>query len=428
MGKLRESYKAAVGTWREGTPGTSAYSPRSAKSNAVPENYTADDGLQLSPVQGAVSTIARAVAGSDIFIQEFKEGSWQIVTNDLPRWADPGLRPNIFQSAYEFKYNFITNYIAGGNGYGVVQTFRRGYPDHIISMPGKDVMPYFPDGMSAAVKGSGSSLRYSVVGDQMRPYNSLDRGGHVFHAKLMTLDSLIRGSSPLESNAPSLRIALAAEAHTELMFSSGGTQPAILMNKGKALTQEKIDTLDDHYVSIRQNPANRHYPLILEGDWEWLSTFLPPDQMQLIDTNKMTYNKVSSCFGVPTPLFGGPEISGWGTGLRSLVRYFHNATIAPVLTHFSLLFTELLPKNRRCLFIPTNFLKAEPLEEARWLERLVFAGILLPSEAREILGKPAISNIDERFENLFAKGNADNGGDSDSGRDGGSDNFVENEV
>ena len=118
--------------------------------------------------------------------------------------------------------------------------------------------------------------------------------------------------------APTLRAALAGEAHAELFFQTGGIPTGVLSADSKdALNDENAEAIKKHYKRIMQNPDNRFAPLVLTGPWKYLSTFVNPEQMQLIDSRKFNYSAASAIYGVPPPLIGGPDVTTWGQGYGS---------------------------------------------------------------------------------------------------------------
>ena len=417
--------RAKAGVWDPGFGrGRGGRNSRSAKTNADPRNYDVNAAMQLAPVRGAVGFLARTAAASAIEVQERSGGqwrAWQGNTAELPLWATPDLRPNRRQDRYDFRYMLTSNILAGGNGYGVVSTRRDGFPDSLIAPPGSMVAPY-GQSVFETPKEVGT-FSYSVNGEQMQPYSSLETDGDVLHIKLETRTDMLFGTSPLMEGAPTLRAALAAESHAEMFFNQGGIPPALLMALGEADTESR-DALTQYYDRQRDNPDERHRPLVLDGEWKWLETFINPELMQLLDTRKFTWSVVSSNYGLPPPLIGHPDVTTWGAGVRQLVRFAQVGAVSPLLLHLSWALSELLPTDMRVVLTPHHLNEAEPLEKARYYERAVKTGWLLPSEVREMENLPPIPGLDERL----SPSSTDDGGDSDSGKDDGSTDNIEDAV
>ena len=388
---------------------------KTASENSDLRTYTADSAMQLGPIQGAVGLISRTAGSSDLVIQERVGGKWREYVGDLPLWADPSKRPNTVQSTFELIQCLSQNLLVSGNGFLLVSTKTfDGYPDSIISVPRILISPIDnPDLLESG--------RYYVNGrGAYEPYTSMT-DGDLMHLKLNTRNYINWGVSPLNEGAPPLRVGLAAEAHAELFFEQGGLPPGFFVAKdGKDDSLE--ETFKLYYDSIRDDPTERHRPLILEGDFEWVSNFIPPSQTQLLDSRKFTYSAAAAIYGIPPPFIGDPNNPSWGTGARELLRFAFVSSIAPFLKHVSGGLTELLPSDLRVHLVPKHFLEAEPLEKARYYERAIQAGWLLRSEVRELEGLPEVDGIDDQPEPM------NNGGQSDSGKDMGRNDNIEDSV
>ena len=401
---------------------------RSAKQNTDPRNYKPNAALQIAPVLGAVQILARSVAAAGLTIQRKKGKIWEAIEDDLPKWADPEYRPNQYQNRYEMFYNLMMNYLVGGNGYELVLSKKDGFPDQMISVPGGITSIHFAGQEISALDRRvpltpGDKLMYNIDGETYKPYTSLTPDGDVIHFKMISGPSTIYGQSPLMLGAPAMRSALAVEAHAELAFQTGGMPPGILIGETKdSLNAENKENMKMHWKRTRNNPEERFVPMVLSGPWQYISTYVNPDQMQLIDARKFNFQAAAAMYGVPPPLIGDTTITSWGQGIRQLVRLFVQFSLSPLLIHVGGMLTEALPNGVRAVMLPDHLLDAEPLEQARYLERLVLSGIILPSEAREDLGHPEMAGIDER---PLPQRTPSGGGDSDSGKDDGRENNVE---
>ena len=397
---------------------------RSAKDNADPEQFAAKNALQLAPVQGAVGFLARTVARSDIVIEKKQQsdGRWLRVYDDLPMWADPARVPSQLQSSHTMRSHLARAILIGGSGYIMVASKRtrarrlRGYADSVITLAANRVSAYY----------KGGSVKYKVSEAELDQFvRDKDEGDIVPIYYWQDDDEYLQGVSPLAETAPPLRIALAADAHAELLFQQGGLPPSLLIAAAGSLSDEYAKTIKEYYSENRRDPEQRHKPLLLEGDWKWLSTFVPPEQMQLLDSRKFSWSAVSAIYGVPPPFMGSPDVGTWGTGVRQLMRFALIGSVEPLLGMIGTAFTQLLPDGFRCRLSPEHLLEIEPLEKARFYERAVATGWMTLDEIRIREGLEALP---PGYLPPGQRPDSRERGDSDSGNQEGEENDIENAV
>ena len=432
----RERVKAAVwqglGVWRQ----------RSAAENRDVTDYTAEKALQLAPVTAAVSVIARAAAASELVCERYTaEGHWERVTDNLPRWLDPNCsQPNPFQNTYEWLWMQACSLLVGGNSINVVLSRRNGMgsgdwdglPDHIAAVPfwyvgidlgGRRLSP--GDMWDKWIPGYGgtSNLTYHIDGySRMMPVSSYDRTNpdrRVLHTRLFVLQDVVFGQSPLMWAAPALRTGLAADAYAEQALIRPWP-PGILANRGK-MTEEYAQRTIEYYDDVRQNPDRAVDPLVVSGDWQFVSTYVHPDQLQLLSTRSYTYTEAASIYGVPQALMSAPNAPVQGSGIRALQRGFTQGTVLPFLRLIAQGLTWLVPEGYRVMLRPTHLVEADPLEQSRVYERYLKVGVVKRSEVRQHLGLPPIEGLDDE---PWPDCGGDDGGDSDSMMDEGSENEM----
>ena len=401
---------------------------KTAEQNSDTANYTPEDATQLAPVTAAVGLLGRAAATSEIVVERYTSaGYWERVTDDLPAWADPDRQPNPWQSRYTYLYNLAANLLVSGNGIAEVRArgWKGGWPHQVVSVPFRVTNVYvngYETSQADLAGGLGlpgyggeiQEIRYSIdnrIG--LRPLTSLTPDGDVLHLRYMTKDDLVFGWSPLHWAAPPVRTAIAADAQAELAFKNP-MPPGILFNKGK-IGQETAKEGARYYRSVMENPEKRHSPLFLSGDWQFVSNFIPPDQVQLLDTRRFTFDVVASLFGIPAALMSSPTAPVAGSAIRNLQRGFTMGTVVPFLHLLAVDHSALMPPGYRCRFKPAHMLDLEPLEQSRVAERYIHTGVVRRSEVREELGLPPIPGLDD--EPMPGQQLGDDGGDSDSGGD-----------
>ena len=426
--------------WR----GLGIWHQRTASENRDVNSYTAESALQLAPVTAAVSVIARAAAASEVMVERRTAGGyWERVTDNLPRWLDPECcQPNPFQSTYEWLWLKACSLLVGGNSIDVVLSRRNGVgsgewaglPDHIASVPfwyvsvdinGRKISPSdsLPEKWIPGYSGQ-SELTYWIDDQQnMKPVSSYDRTNpnrRVLHTRLLTLQDVVFGYSPLMWAAPAMRTALAADAYAEQSLIQPWP-PGMFFNRGK-VSEEYSQRATEYFADLRKNPERAADPLIGSGDWSFVSSYIHPDQMQLLATRQFSYDQAAALYGVPQALMSAPDTPVQGAGIRALQRGFTQGTVLPFLRLIAQGLSWMVPPGHRVRLRPQHLLEADPLEESRILDRYLRVGVVKRSEVRQELGLPPIDGIDD--EDWPGLGPGDEGGDSPSGKDDGTEDEL----
>lgn len=417
-----------------GSGSTELWFQKSAEVNIDTARYQPHDALQVAPVVGAVSAIATVAATADIVVEQITAaGEWDRVMDGLPGWADADRRPNPWQTRPDFLFNLAANKLVAGNAFVKIvgRRWNGGWPDQIVSIPFRDVSISVNgletnmmrqlglDPEATKIPGYGGvpdSIAYYLDSDVLEPYTALSApDGDILHLRMWTISDVVYGVGPLQLARPPMRTALAADAYAELGFKFGFGPPGILANRGK-VDEADIELARKYLKSILRDPSNRHGPLLTSGDWDFVQTFLPPEQLQLLGSREYTFHLVSSLFRVPPALMGAPGVGMSGSGIRNLQRYFTMTTCVPFLADIAVALSELLPRGFRVRLVPKHMLDLDPLEQSRVDDRLIRAGVLMPSEARRDRGLPDLGDDHDQAVCDKLWGTQDGGG-SDSGKD-----------
>ena len=367
-------------------------------------------GLQIAPVWSAVTLLADAWATAEVRVLD--EGG-EVVRDGLPVWCDPDLRPNQDQSQVDLRRHVAMSYLVGGNAYVQILTTEDGYPSSIVSVPPGEASLTWIKG--EAPKPGKASYTINYRGSHV-PYSSANPSGTILHIRWFTLASRVLGISPLEQVAPPLRTSLAAEANAELYFASGGMPPSILVYKDPGAGSVQLDELLEHYKEIRRRPEMAHIPLPLEGDVQWLTNYINPEQSQLLDSRKFSWFAASALYHCHPILLGAPSAATTLSGLREVRREHREGTQQRFLDAMAAAFTELLSPGLHLDARPAP-VALPPLEKARYWERVVGMKAATPAEARREL--TVLPDRPDVISDEPLVGSVGSGGDSDSGKDDG---------
>ena len=173
-------------------------------------------------------------------------------------------------------------------------------------------------------------------------------------------------------------------------------------------------------TAVMRNPQNRHSPMLISGEWQFINTAASATEMQMHEQRKLAFALASALYGVPRALLGDPDSALTGAGVYQTTTGLRGSTRArtprfrsrrPVRspsprlpdTHRS---RNTCSKPRTGGAVPRN----RTASESRGNETL--------RSARMELGLPPIEGLDEEVCPLVVGGGpGDRGGDSDSGKD-----------
>ena len=356
--------QARMGGWRS----ISVFTTRSAEQNRDTSQFSPDHAIQLAPVTAVVSYIARAFAASETAVERRVAGRWEMVEDGLPAWADPGQRPNWLQSNYDFRFNLAVNLLIAGRAGVKVLSRMGGVPYEVISVPSHLVYihPVSERGpFPIPGYGSQSEVVYEVDGEQLLPYTASTRQGSLLYLKLMTYSDLLYGQSPLMWAAPPMRTALAADAYAEY----GLTTPwphGMLTAKGK-LTKENANSVQQDFEDVRRDPTKTHIPIVTDGDWEWITLYIPPEQLQLVETRKLSFSQVCAIYNFPEGLISSPNVRMTGAAYRQMMMGYAKGTQIPFNNLITGYLTELLPEGWRLRAVPRH-MTIDEAEQSRVID------------------------------------------------------------
>ena len=390
--------------------------------------YTEQRAATLAPVLGGIHLIARNAAASSWTVEMYDGArrSWKPVRMEgWPAWAHPAKGPHPTQTLPVAIETWILSRLIGSNSY-VVPTVT----------VGSEVREWFvPPAAYVYAYETGSyrePVGYTYGGKKFMQARTgkAPRLNEILHTPTLLINSQLIGTSAFAKAAPSFRAGIKADAHAEQVHESGGMQAGVLStgNSEYGNEQQYHDFANTIYRNMR-DPRRRGAPIVVPGDVRSVPLYTTPQDSQLVDARSLTWSAASAIMTIPPSILGNPNSTTWGSGTRAQMDLFRAFTLAGHLTALNDTFSRLLPLNWRFRLTPEHLQwQADPLGAARYTARLTDK-VITVNEARAVVGYEPLE--DERadtlpFKMLPVADNgapvADNGGDSDSGRDDGNTN------
>ena len=415
---------------------------KTAEQNIDTRMFVPEDALQLAPMVAAVMVLAKMASSAEMVAERLSPGGeWERADLGLPDWANPARRPNSYQSRSDFIKMIALNLMTYGNALVVRDRSRGdwvdGYPNRLTAYPWWDstvsVRGTKMDGLEVidpenmrdlgvpGYGGAAGEVTYSVGGHQdLKPLTSLNPSGDVIHLKYSTLNSVLFGQSPLGWAAQAVRTAVAADAYAEMSFRMGFSAFGMLAHKGGKPGDGLVTTMREYMKKAGQNPRNRFGPLVTSGEWNYHRFGVPPEELQLLSTRKMSYNTAAALTGVQPELIGSPDAKVSGSGIRYAQQALSRLHGRDFLLMISDPLTEATPDDFRIRLVPTGLSELDPLEKSKVDDRLIRVGVKKPSEVRQELGLAPIDGLDEYVcDKVVGTSGGEGEGDGEPGPDSG---------
>lgn len=253
----------------------------------------------------SLSLISESIGMLPINLME--RGPAKRVADDMDAHRRMKLRPNGWQTPYEFKSGLQLNTLVHGNGYARV-IWSRGKPLHLIPMESDRVQAKLTDDWRMAYKYTRPDG--GVIELEQR---------EVFHLRDLSADGEL-GMSRVKLAKEAISLSLQAQKAAARLFSHG-------VMAGGAI--EVADALSDKaYERMRGSLDTDHAGAENAGKWmlleegakaaKWASTAV---DAQHNEQRSHQIEEVARAFGVPRPLLMMDE-TAWGSGIEQLGIFF----------------------------------------------------------------------------------------------------------
>jgi len=226
-------------------------------------------------------------------------------------------------------------------------------------------------------------------------YITYDAGQTVIFQTFNPFQRLI-GFSPLKPVQKPVTMQRKADILNDNLLDGGAFMPGYFTTD-QPLTEAQRKRIRQEWQNNHAGYLNAANPLILEGGLEFKTLALTPADIQYIDLEKLTRDKISSAFGVPSVLINVIEKVNYATA-KEQMRIFWNNTMLPILREVAdtitygaipLLTNEKLYSEFDTSHVPE--LQADKKEQAEVAHIYLQDGVLTINEVREQIGKEPVA-------------------------------------
>ena len=256
----------------------------------------AEQSMRVTAVYSCVRILSSTMAHLPLTLLR-RDGENSQPDRDNPMFSLLSVRPNEWQSAFEFKQLMQRDLELRGNAYalkvrgvgGRVQEMIRLHPDQVTPTQDKNTL--------------------AITYEYRRPNGQrvfLDRD-EVFHLRGMGDDG-VTGKSPVQLHRETIGESIVLQEHGGRFFSNGAkplgviSQEATVKLEGDARKDFKADLAELH-----SGTANAHKPLLLPAGFKYDPIAISPEDAQYIEGRKFTRSEIYSIWGVPPHKAGDLE-------------------------------------------------------------------------------------------------------------------------
>ena len=242
------------------------------------QTITPDSALALSAYYDGIRIISEDIAKLPFVTFERLEPRGKRRASDHPVYPLLKVQPNPNMTSLSFRETLTSHAIGWGGGFAMINRNRRGDP------AGLDII--HPSRVETDLDRK-NELFYKVVLGSQRNEMVIIRQENMFHLHGISPDGM-NGYSVARVGAESLGRGMAAERFSASFFRSGSSPTGVLTHPMQFKDKEAIDRMRRQFQETYAGESGWWKPIILEQGMDWKSISIPPEDAQLIETNRFS--------------------------------------------------------------------------------------------------------------------------------------------
>ena len=321
-------------------------------------NINESNAMAISTVYACVYKIATTIASLGLDIYE-RSGKEVHIANVHPAHELIKIKPNAYQTAFEFWETLTASALVYGMGYAVIERDERGYAVALHPVHATDVD-------LREVKGE----RVYIVKDfgAVRPENMLE---------ICNLQRM----SPIRLHRENLGLAKSAQDFGAEYFGQSGQMTGVLTSE-QPLKKEQMDMIQGSWNHGAAQAGTKLMPF----GFKYQRISISPDEAQFIETRKFQAEEICRIFSVPPSLVQLPSQTTYNNVEQQNLMYARH-TIVPWTQRIEQeIDRKLIPAFQRpeiyTKFRLVDLQRGDSTARANYFTQLLQAGVLSINEVR----------------------------------------------
>jgi len=325
----------------------------------------------LPAVYCAVSTIAESIASMPVHVYRKSEnGKERLNKHYAERLIN--VKPNEYQSAYDFKIALMRSILLRGNGYAKIIYDGNGEPNslHLIH----------PDSITLEQL-SNFRLVYKVTTSKGKFETLLQE--EVLHIRYHSDDG-INGISPVAVCRDTIGLGISQQDYQANQFKNG-VKPSGVLETDKQVTEQQFSNLKE-FFNQHTGISNSAKPMVLEGGLKWNQIGLTNEDAQWLGSRNFTISDIARMFKI-SPIFLMDYSNSTYSNFSEASRAFLGQTLRAWLSNLQEAYASRLISDRNrsdtiIEFETKDLMRANIEERFSAYDIAIRNGLMNPNECR----------------------------------------------
>lgn len=290
------------GTWSESSSG---------------EYITPTSAMQCSTVFACVGVLAETVAQLPVRVYRKTADGGRERLPDHPAAKVLGVKPNAWQTPFEFREMQMQHAALRGNAYA------------FKVLGGGEIMELLPipSDMVTVEQDANWNLSYRVDFGSNRGGQKIVPASNMMHIRYRTMNGY-EGISPIAYQKESIGLAKAAEKHGARLFKNGA-RPGGILQHPKTMSSEAQERFKASWQAAFTG-ENTHKTALLEEGMEFKPLTMSQEDAQYLETRRFQVEDIARIYRVPLhEIQANERTTSWGSGIESMNIGFATRTIGP---------------------------------------------------------------------------------------------------
>lgn len=363
------------GSWRNGwrvisEPDTGAWQRN------MPERQA--DVLTYPTLYACISRIASDIGKLPFSLRERRTGGTWIET-ESPAYSPVLRKPNAYQTAAQFREQWMLAKLIHGNAYVLKRRDNRGVVIDLYVLDSERVMPMVSD--SGAVYYQLQTDKLNTIPDDYPAQNLIIPASEIIHDRCMTIHHPLIGVPPISAASwPAVKNMKIMRNATE--FFGNSSQPGGILTAPAGMSQKDLDAIEAYWNKTFSG-QNSGRVGVIGADMKFTGFAMKSVDAQMIEHMRYSDEQICQPFGIPPFKIGIGSIPT-AMGVDGINQLYYSDALQTHIEHMELLLDDGLR-----ISPPLGVeLDLEPLlrmDEAKRAEvavKLTGGGIETPNEGR----------------------------------------------